>query len=114
MWDLWGSNWDWDRLFYESFGFPCQCHLTPVPYSLLHHPRYGYLPVSGRSSTETQSHPVATIIIINTTATIIIINTTATIIIINTTATIIIINTTALHQMTVDERKPFLLQNFDA
>jgi hypothetical protein len=31
MWDLWWTNWPWDRLFPEYFGFPLSVHSTCDP-----------------------------------------------------------------------------------
>jgi hypothetical protein len=36
VWDLWWTEWCWDRVFTEYFGFPCQNLYTNVPYSLFH------------------------------------------------------------------------------
>jgi hypothetical protein len=35
VWDLWWTEWYWDRLFSESFGFPCQYHSTAAIFSLI-------------------------------------------------------------------------------
>jgi hypothetical protein len=45
MWDLWWTNWHWDRFFSELSVFPCQFHSTGAPLlvklgkktALLHH-----------------------------------------------------------------------------
>jgi hypothetical protein len=31
MWDLWWTDWHWDRFFPEYFGFPLSVHSTSAP-----------------------------------------------------------------------------------
>jgi hypothetical protein len=57
IWDLWSKKWCWDRLLSETFGFPVSITFSP----LLHIHScitwgMGNMPVSGHTSTETQSH----------------------------------------------------------
>jgi hypothetical protein len=56
-----GQKWHWDRFFSESFGFPLSVSLHR--YSVFTRIMWGMGngPISGRSSTGTKSHPVATI-----------------------------------------------------
>jgi hypothetical protein len=47
--------------FPSALVFPYQYHSTDAPNSLMYHLGDGHGPVSGRSSTEKQSHPIVTI-----------------------------------------------------
>jgi hypothetical protein len=58
MWEFWWTKWHWDRLFSESFFFPCQYHSMAAPYSLKYHLGPDNGSVSGRISVETQSQPI--------------------------------------------------------